>query len=33
MNGAVFVHDEDVLVFESGSGGEGGGNFYGHVFE
>jgi hypothetical protein len=30
MDGAVFVHDENVFIFEDGSGWESGGNFYGH---
>jgi hypothetical protein len=30
MHGTIFIHDEDVLFFKSGSSGKGGGNFYGH---
>jgi hypothetical protein len=31
MRCPVFIHDEDVLVLKSGTGGKGVGDFYGHI--
>jgi hypothetical protein len=30
MRGAVFIHDDDVLLIKRGAGGEGVWDFYGH---